>query len=261
MPKCPQCGARNPRENTVCDACGAVLGVEPTPAEQAIQAAAEEATSAWMAEATPVQKEEAIAQDFEEVGEETVAEEEANGDEEEILKCARCQEVIPPGEELVVPGRVRGGGQLALCPKCVAEIEKQFAAETQDIQVGRGILFGLGAAIVCGVSWYWIETLTGWPLALLGFIAGWLIAEAVRFGAGRKRGRVLQWIALGLTALTILGTQYAIYASTEALGPAGFFQAFGEHLQDIFTLILYGLALWQAYSTPAPRRLVGARRG
>ncbi|MGC8873276.1 MAG: zinc-ribbon domain-containing protein [Chloroflexia bacterium] len=239
MSICPNCGARNPRENTVCRSCGAVLGGEPEPAvvEEAPQPEGE-------------------AQEAEVVSERAVAEEEES-EESPGMTCIRCQAPIAPGEALVIPGRVRGQ-PAALCPRCVSELEARFAAETEGIRMGRAALFGAAAAIVGAVIWYLVYRYSGTDLTLLAFLGGWGIAEAVRFGAGKKRGRKLQWLALGLTAAMILGAEYAILGR---LNPADFFSAFwAQTAGSLFTLILYALGLFQAYSTPAPRRLIGTRR-
>lgn len=238
MSICPNCGARNPRENTVCRSCGAVLGAEAEPASAQELPQPEEET-----EAPEVTTEEAVPEE---------KEEEAPG-----MTCIRCQAPISPGEALVIPGRVRGQ-TAALCPRCVSELEARFAAETQGIQMPRAVLFGAAAAILGGAVWYLVYRYTGTDLTLLAFLGGWGIAEAVRFGAGKKRGRKLQWLALGLTAAMILGAEYAILGR---FNPADFFSAFWAQVTgSLFTLVLYALGLFQAYSTPAPRRLIGARR-
>ncbi len=147
----------------------------------------------------------------EETAEEEKPAEEAAAEEEPTLRCVRCQSPTTEEEALMLPAR--RGQVAALCPKCAAEIEARFAAESEDIQVGPAVLYGLGAALAGGVIWYLAERFSGMGLAFLAFIFGWLVAEAVRLGAGRKRGRVLQWIALGLTLAMIVGTQIALAAT------------------------------------------------
>ncbi|MBN1483336.1 MAG: zinc ribbon domain-containing protein [Chloroflexia bacterium] len=248
MPKCPQCGTRNPRENTTCRNCGAVLGLEEAPtAAVSVEPAAELAAAAEVETAGTAESDVSV----ESSGEETTEEEGAAD-----LSCAKCQASIAPGQALVIPGP--GRGIVALCPQCRAEIEQQLAAESQDLQINRAVLFGLGAAILSGVAWYLIVYFSPLPdLPVMAFVAGWLIAEAVRYGAGRKRGQPLQWIALGLTALTILGTEYAIIGRPN---PLDFVQSLGELFKDPFTLVLLGFGLWQAYTTPRARRLRGIQR-
>lgn len=251
MPKCPQCGARVAREDTACQSCGAVLGVEAASVLPVPQAAPAQDTPDWLVETGEAVVEEQSERSPDEALVEGPPAEEAG------RTCARCRAHIPPGEALLVPSRARGQ-QPAICPKCLAEIEAEIEAETQDLDVGRGALFGLGAAILCGAVWYLVVHFTQLDdLPVMGFVAGWLTAEAVRFGAGRKRGQTLQWISLGLTALTILVLEYVLIGSTN---PAEFLQTFGTRLGDPFTLILLGWGLWQAYSIPRPRRLAGIQR-
>ncbi len=129
-------------------------------------------------------------------------------EEEPALRCTRCQSPVTEADALLLPAR--RGQTVALCPTCADEIEARFAAESEGVQVGPAILYGLGAALACGVVWYLAERFSGMGLPFLAFIFGWLVAEAVRLGAGRKRARVLQWISLGLTLAMIIGTQVAI---------------------------------------------------
>ncbi|MGB9722829.1 MAG: zinc-ribbon domain-containing protein [Chloroflexia bacterium] len=148
-----------------------------------------------------------------EEGEQPAEEGEAPAEAEPALRCIRCQSPTTEGEALMLPAR--RGQVAALCPRCVAEIEARFAAESENIQVGPAVLYGLGAALAGGVLWYLAERFSGMALPFLAFIFGWLIAEAVRRGAGRKRGRVLQWISLGLTLAMIVGTQVAAAATVQ----------------------------------------------
>lgn len=152
-------------------------------------------------------------QEAEKAGEEEKPAEEgqAPAEEEPALRCVRCQSPTTEEEALMLPAR--RGQTAALCPKCAAEIEARFAAESEGIQVGPAVLYGLGAALAGGVLWYLAERFSGMGMPFLAFIFGWLVAEAVRLGAGRKRGRVLQWIALGLTFAMIVGTQIALAAT------------------------------------------------
>ncbi len=326
MPICPQCGSRNPKENTVCRSCGALLGMPPapppaTPEETAPPEAAPEvpigraaayglaaslvlgglwfvleylthqslpflallvgwavaevvllgagrkrsralqwlaagltlltiagtllALSATdpagfspaltsrlqdvfslllyllgllMAYASPAPRPTPRPQPQEQEAERAAEEEEKPAEtgeapvaEEPALRCVRCQSPTTEEEALLLPAR--RGQVAALCPRCADEIEARFAAESEDIQVGPAVLYGLGAALAGGVIWYLAERFSGMGLAFLAFVFGWLVAEAVRLGAGRKRGRVLQWIALGLTLAMIVGTQVAIAAT------------------------------------------------
>jgi len=144
--------------------------------------------------------------------EEKPAEEgEGPAEAEPALRCVRCQSPTTEEEALMLPAR--RGQMVALCPRCVAEIEARFAAESENIQIGPAVLYGLGAALAGGILWYLAERFSGMGLAFLAFVFGWLIAEAVRLGAGRKRGRVLQGISLGLTLAMIVGTQVALAAT------------------------------------------------
>lgn len=172
------------------------------------------------------------------------------------LTCVRCQAHIAPGEALLVPGGFRRG-TLAVCPTCVGELEAKFKAETEGIRLGQAVLFGVGAALLIGVGWYLGDRYSNASpmLNVLGLVAGWVIPEAVRWGAGKKRGRTLQLISLGLTVVTILGVQLAL-----ALGdPNGFAAGLAVRMSSPLTVVIYLLGAFQAYTGPAARKLVGIK--
>ncbi len=242
MPRCPQCGAKNPPENTTCSACGAVLGVEAAPMEVP-QPTVAPAPVGQLSQEGAVPSPEGQAQS-----------------EVVVLTCVRCRSKIPEGEGFLVPAGGLRGRMLVLCSTCEGELRTRFQAETEGLQVGRGVLFGLAAVILSTALWSLIVYLSKPPtgdMPLMAFIGGWAIAWAVGYGAGRKRGRTLQWIAAGLTVLMILVSEYVVIRPAN---PAVFFEELGRRLQDIFTLLLFGLGVWQAYIALTPRRLVGRPR-
>jgi hypothetical protein len=227
--------------------------------------------------------EEAAAEGAEAEGGETTP---AESKEDPSRKCVRCQAHIPPGEALLVPGGMRRG-TLLVCPDCTAELEARFAAETEDIKLGPAVAYGVAAALLIAVGWYLLGIYTGSPLvSIIGFAAGWILPEVLRFGAGKKRGRNLQYIAVGLTLAVIVGVNLALAATASAgfmrsLGfhmvelvaeTAGlplvapvvvtsppFLTSLGKLLADPLTDVIYLLAFFQAYTGPAPRKLGGIR--
>jgi hypothetical protein len=173
--------------------------------------------------------------------------------EDPSRRCARCQTYIPPGQAIVIPGAMRRASVL-LCTKCKAELDARFTAETEDIKTGPAGLFGAGAAAAIAAIWYILGRGTRSPfLGLIGFAAGWIIAEAVRYGAGKKRGRALQLTSVALTFVVIVGVNVALALGNPDGAAAGFAAQFADPLTDV----IYALGLVQAYTTPAPRRLGG----
>jgi hypothetical protein len=178
-------------------------------------------------------------------------------------------------------------GTLLVCPDCTAELEARFAAETEDINLGPAVAYGVAAALLIAVGWYLLGIYTGSPLvSIIGFAAGWILPEVLRFGAGKKRGRNLQFIAVGLTLAVIAGVNIALAATasagfmrslgfhmvelvSEAAGlplvapvvvtPPPFLTSLGKLFADPLTDVIYLLALFQAYTGPAPRKLGGIR--
>lgn len=75
--------------------------------------------------------------------------------------------------------------------------------------VSRGILCGLGAALVGGAVWYAIVTATDRQIYYLAIILGLFIGYAVSWGAG-KGGPVTAGISLVIAAVGVIGTYYYI---------------------------------------------------
>ena len=157
---------------------------------------------------------------------------------------------------------------LPICQNCREEIELRLTAETEDVQLQRGVVFGLLAAIVCGGIWYLVEYFAKMSLmGPLAFLSSWVTAEVLRWGAGRKRGRQLQWIAVGMAVVLILVVQFAIYSTISVPTSEGveeplrqtftFIGFLQEQMRDPVNLLLVLWGLWQAYQAAAPRRLRG----
>jgi hypothetical protein len=192
-------------------------------------------------------------------------------EEEAGRTCARCQAAIPPGQAFLVTTRsgIMSVGAAPICPACREEIEGRLNAETEDIQLERGILFGVLAAVVCGGLWYLAEyfATSVFLLGPLAFLSSWVTAEVLRWGAGRKRSRQLQFIALGLAVVLILVVEFAIYSTVSKLNTDGVVQPLREaftfieflqgQMRDPVNLLLVLWGLWQAFQSPAPRRLRG----
>jgi hypothetical protein len=170
-------------------------------------------------------------------------------------RCVRCQAQIPPGEALLISGGFRRG-TVRVCPKCTSELQSRFTAETENVQLERAGLFGVGAAAPIAAIWYILGRTTESPfLAIIGFAAGWILPEVVRYGAGKKRGRNLQWVSVALTAAIIIGVNVALAAGD----PAGLLSGLGTRLADPLTDVIYLLSLFQAYTGAAARKLGGVR--
>jgi len=83
-----------------------------------------------------------------------------------------------------------------VCPTCA---EKARAAKSN---LGRGVLYGVGAALACSACYAIITIVTGLQLAIASIAVGFLVGRAVRIGSG-SGGRRLQILAVALTYLSI----------------------------------------------------------
>jgi hypothetical protein len=64
---------------------------------------------------------------------------------------------------------------------------------------GRGLLFGIGAALAGSILWALVSAVTGMQFALLSIVIGIMVGKAVTYGARGCRGRRYQIAAVLLT--------------------------------------------------------------
>jgi hypothetical protein len=83
-----------------------------------------------------------------------------------------------------------------VCPNCADQ------ARAVKSNLGRGVLYGVGAAVACSICYALITFVTGLQLAIASIAVGFLVGRAVRIGSG-SGGRRLQILAVALTYLSI----------------------------------------------------------
>ena len=135
--------------------------------------------------------------------------------------------------------------------------------EKHDLNIPMALMVGLGTATIAGVIWYFFVTLTGWQLGIVSILMGWLVGQGVIWGAGRKRGKPLQWISVLLTVVAIFLSEYLIFnhyfhevGGVGNLTIAQFFDVYVDYLTEgtgFLDILFFGIALWQAYVTPRQR--------
>jgi hypothetical protein len=171
----------------------------------------------------------------------------------------------------LVPNNKKGStGPIALCEGCFAKIDHIFEAETLHAQVLPALAMGVAAGVVAALVWYGFVAVTQYQLGIIAVGIGWLVARAVMFGSGGKRGGALPWISVGITLVSMVVSEYLIvrHFAVQALAeegvtgiplilPPGFMvQVVYEGLaSDPLTLLFWIIALWQAYSMLRRRRL------
>lgn len=110
----------------------------------------------------------------------------------------------------------RINGSLA-CTNCATQLKSQLSVDTHSTFV-RGILFGIGGAILGMVLYSAFGIITGLVIGYLSLAVGWLVGKAIRFGSGGIGGRRYQIAAVVLTYFAV---------SMSAI-PMGIYQAVKE---------------------------------
>jgi len=103
------------------------------------------------------------------------------------------------------------------CEGCVQELERRQPADSHAGYV-RGILFGVGAAIVGMAGYAGFTILTGFYIGYVSLAVGWLVGKAIMLGSKGIGGRRYQIAAVILTyaAVSLAAVPIAIsYQSKE----------------------------------------------
>jgi hypothetical protein len=153
-------------------------------------------------------------------------------------------------------------------------LEKVFQAETEDINLPGAAGFGVAAALISSFIWYGIVVFSGYELGIIAIGVGWVVAQAVILGAGRKRGPSLQILSILLITVAMGFSEYLIvrHFFIQALAEEGTVEfplllPLSDMLAVIFegikanplTLLFWGIALWEGYALPARHRLRRAK--
>lgn len=185
------------------------------------------------------------------------------------LTCSGCGATIDSGTETVVPPRKRSDPAITLCPDCVAAVEQHYAAETEGARMVPAIALGLLASLAAAAVWYGAVILTKYQLGVIAVGVGWLVAYAVMFGAGKKRGGALPYVSVGISLIGMVIAQYLIvqHYAVKALADEGItgvrllpvglsINLIYESLKaDPLTLLFWIIALWQAFVLTRKRRI------
>ncbi|MEP7354122.1 MAG: hypothetical protein ABI824_12905 [Acidobacteriota bacterium] len=88
------------------------------------------------------------------------------------------------------------------CPDCAAKVRQSMQPPDNKAFL-QGLIFGSGAALLCGIGYAILLLTTGWQIGLVAILVGYLVGRAVRMGAGGRGGRRCQIAAVTLTYLAM----------------------------------------------------------
>lgn len=112
------------------------------------------------------------------------------------------------------------------CEGCVQELERRQQADSHAGYV-RGMLFGVGAAIVGMAGYAGFTILTGFYIGYVSLAVGWLVGKAIMLGSKGIGGRryqiaavILTYAAVSLAAVLIaISYQLKAKSQTESVQP------------------------------------------
>jgi hypothetical protein len=177
---------------------------------------------------------------------------------------------LQAGQSVALLGKKKDDPPVQVCADCADKMERALQAETESPNVVGAVLAGLAAAVVACLIWYGVVVISNYQIGFLAVGVGWLIGLGVGFGAGRKRGPVLQAISVGITLVAMVLSEYLIirHFAVEMLAEEGFaglplflpldlmVDLVVESIKsDPLTLAFWAIALWFAFSTLSKRSL------
>lgn len=103
------------------------------------------------------------------------------------------------------------------CPSCAERLQREVPPDSHAA-FARGLLFGIGAAIVGLICYSGFTILTGFYIGYVSLAVGWLIGKAMMLGSKGQGGRRYQISAVVLTyaAVSLAAIPIAIHYQLKA---------------------------------------------
>lgn len=95
-----------------------------------------------------------------------------------------------------------------VCRSCRDQISSQLASTTGNFP--RGILFGIGAAVLGAILYFGVAAITGYEIGLVAIAVGWLVGRAIQKGSGGHGGRRYQIVAVAFTYLSVAAAYFGL---------------------------------------------------
>ncbi len=157
-----------------------------------------------------------------------------------------------------------------------------FAVMEDILQVDKrpnwigALLLGIAAAVVSSLIWYVIVVVTNYEVGFVAIVVGAIIGVAVKFGSGSKTGVALGVMALVITLVAMLVSEYLIIREVliQAMVAEGFTEIEAPLLMPVAdmveliqigieesptTLLYWGIAAFAAFSIPGRRSQLGQK--
>lgn len=143
------------------------------------------------------------------------------------------------------------------CASCAQRLKDQLPQDSHQAFV-RGVLLGIGGAIVGFGIYVAFALSTGWMVGYISLLVGYLVGKAIAFGSGGVGGRRYQVVAVLLTymAVSLAAVPIAISAHMKA-------RSAHQHAQ-VNATTAQGTAQSQASepgAAPAPKKSVAETLG
>jgi hypothetical protein len=183
------------------------------------------------------------------------------------IKCAGCNSIVSTANAYCYAGRT--GNDVYYCESCKKLIDQSLESQTKHPNILGAIIVGLLAGIVSGAIWCGIAYFTGYTVGYVAIGVGFLIAQGVMLGAGRKRGFALQLISAVLTLFTIISATYMTYmlSINDYIRTSKEYAAYYHHFiwlspfdSDIISymispmgLLIWGIGIAAAFRIPASK--------
>lgn len=118
-----------------------------------------------------------------------------------------------------------------VCAGCRNTVAEQLARPSGNLP--KGLLFGIGGAIVGGAGYFGVAVLVNAEIALVAIAVGWLVGRAIQIGSGGRGGRVYQVAAAVLTYLALDAAYVAMVARSQV-------PTLGREFVDALTAVVTG---------------------
>ena len=150
---------------------------------------------------------------------------------------------------------------------------KKRKSVSEEPNLPKAFLFGLCAAVISCIIWFAAVAGTHWQFGIIAVVVGFFVGKATIYGAGYKSSGKIQAIAIILTLLTMIVSEYLIsiyFINQESTSgeeffsyvqPPGFiaYRVYDSLIYDPLTLIFWAIALYEAYAltkVTAPDKLL-----